>query len=91
MSVIYRRFAAKPHPWEKTRSLAPMSDHVELARNCSVLKTAWTLFASSEWEVAEQDQVIVALVCKPGLESVLAIGIHNVPRPWAWFCACVCY
>lgn len=40
MSVINKKSAAKSYPW-KTRSPVPMSYYLEVARNCSVLKTAW--------------------------------------------------
>ena len=82
MSVSYRRFTAKSYRW-KTRFPVPMSYYVELARNCSVLKTAWysarfrgvvVVGRGSKIRVHRSARV------RLGPKSVLAIGIaHDTP------------
>ena len=82
MSVINRRFAAKSYQW-KTRSAVPVSYYVELARNCSVLKTAWysvrfrgVVLVGRGSRIRVHRSARVSLASK----SVLAIGIaHATP------------
>ena len=82
MPVIYRRLAAKSYQW-KTRSPVPMSYYVELARSCSVLKTAWysvrfrgIVVVGRGSKIRVHRSARVSLASK----SVLAIGIaHDTP------------
>ena len=82
MSVIYRRFAAKSYQW-KTRSPVPISYYVELARNCSVLKTAWySIRFHGVVVVGRGSRIRVHRSARVSLasKSVLAIGIaHATP------------